>query len=364
MANKQFIHPKDVFPDKTYSINGVRVNEYLVKDHNINNLTLPSKRNYKLKGVTIHNTLTLGKDDDAKWYCAATCNDNLGGVFVHYYVDYNGAWKILPDDSMNWSCSDGIGYAGGNAATIAIEVIMDGEDGVNNSKAMNNAICLVAYILQAYGLTANDLYTHSYWINTKIFGAKGTRDQLNTRTNPRKNCPVYIIPQWDGFKKGVDNQIVKLGGKSIYDEPLPNLPNVDPGKKVQYIYQATSHAARRSGMSKDAKIYGRVEKGGYYAVDTLYDKTGWIKYANEKCYSMLKDGIDLFKRVGDYSTKRTTCKLNVREKPSTSAGKITVLPATTIVYIWGDKPIRADGYDWVRIVIEGKVGYVAVQYLK
>lgn len=354
MAN-EFVHPDNLRPDKTYNINGVIVNDYLIKNHNINNLTLPSKRIHPLKGVTIHNTLTLGKDDDGKWYTASTINGNMGGTFVHWYCSHINAWRNLPDDSMNWSCSDGIDYAGGNAATIAIEVIMNGTEGTNNVKAMDNAARLSAYILTQNGLTANDLYTHSYWINTKIFNKTGTRDYLNTLTNPRKNCPIYIIPQWEDFKHMVDNHIIKLGGQSIYAEEC---------KSVQYIYQATSHAAMRGGMSKESVIYDRVVKGGYYTVDTIYPKTGWIKYSNEKCYSMLKDGIDLFAKVGEYTTRRTTAKLNVRATPSITGKKIDVLPKTTIVFVWGEKPIRADGYDWLRIVLDGQIGYVAAKYLK
>ena len=107
--DKKFIHPDKIVPDKTYNLNGVTVKEYLIKNHNINNLALPIKRPYALKGVTIHNTMTLGKDDDAKWYVCSTENGNMGGVFVNAYVDYNGAWQELPWDSMNWSCCRNIG---------------------------------------------------------------------------------------------------------------------------------------------------------------------------------------------------------------------------------------------------------------
>lgn len=365
---KIFVHPDKLTPDRTFNLNGVRVNEYYIENHNVNNLPLPTKRTYALKGVTIHNTLTLGKDDDAKWYVCSTQNSNMSGVFVNAYVDCNGAWQELPWDSMNWSCSDGVGYAGGNAATIAIEVIMDGVDGTKNMRAMANAERLAAYLLYNNGLTADDLYTHSYWINTKIFNMSGTRDYLNTAKNSRKNCPVYIIPQWDNFKRSVDSHIVRLGGKSIYDTfvPVPAADGVE-GSKVQWIYQATSTAAVRPERSKNSKVYGRVTKGDYYCADALYPNLAdplWFRHAGCLAYSMLYDGGYLFKKVGNYSTKRTTCKLNVREKPSTSAPKMATLPEKNIVRVWGDKPIHADGYDWVKIIYEGKIGYVASQYLK
>lgn len=366
--DKKFIHPDKIVPDKTYDLNGVTVKKYLIKDHNINNLALPVKRPYALKGVTIHNTEALGKDDDAVWYVAAGCNSNLGNVWVHFYVSDKGAWRVLPDDSMNWSCSDGVGYAGGNAATIAIEVIMDSTNSAKSKKAMANAERLAAYLLYTNGLTADDLYTHSYWINTKIFNMSGKRDYLNTAKNSRKNCPVYIIPQWDNFKHSVDSHIVRLGGKSIYDTfvPTPAADGVE-GSRVQWIYQATSTAAVRPERSKNSKIYGRVTKGDYYCADKLYPNLTdplWFKHTGQEAYSMLYDGGALFKKVGNYSTKRTTTKINVREKPTLNSNIVTTFTEKTIVYLWGDTPVLADGYHWAKIIYEGKICYVASEYLK
>lgn len=366
--DKKIIHPDKIVPDKTYDLNGVTVKEYLIKDHNINNLALPIKRPYALKGITIHNTEVLGKDDDAVWYVAAGCNSNLGNVWVHFYVSDKGAWRVLPDDSMNWSCSDGVGYAGGNAATIAIEVIMDGTGSAKSKKAMANAERLAAYLLYTNGLTADDLYTHSYWINTKIFNMSGTIDYLNTAQNQRKNCPVYIIPQWQNFKKSVDSHIVRLGGKSIYGsfEPTPVVMDTG-GSKVQWIYQATSTAAIRPERNKNSKIYGRVIKGGYYCAETLYPNIAeaqWFRHSGTDSYSMLYDGGALFRKVGNYGTRRTTAKVNVRSAPSLKADIVTAFPTKTIVYLWGDTPILADGYHWVKVVYEGQICYVASEYLK
>lgn len=358
VTEKIFVHPSTLVPDKTFMMNGVRVNKYLIEDHNVNNLSLPSKRTYPLKGVTIHNTSTLGKEDDAKTYVCSTENGNMGGVFVNAYCDYNGAWQELPWDSMNWSCSDGIDYAGGNAATIALEIIMDSPSGTNNLKAMDNGARLAAYILYKYKLTANDLYTHSYWINTKIYGATGERDYLNTLSNPRKNCPVYIIPQWEQFKRQVDGYIKQLGGQSIYDDTIY--------QNVQYIYQAVSNAAIRSGMSKDATIYTRVTKGNYYCIDRVYDVNNarWLKYADKQAYSMLNDDGALFRRISTYIPKRTACTINIRTGASINSKKAGTISAGTIVYAWNEPAINADGYHWQKIVYEGKICYAASEYLQ
>ena len=366
---KQFIHPNNIEPDKYYHMNGVLVNEYLIKDHNINDLELPAKRPYKLRGVTIHNTYTLGKDDDGKWYSASTVNGNMGGVFVHYYVSDSGAWKNLPDDSMNWSCSDGVAYAGGNAATIALEVIMNGQSGANNEAAMDNAARIAAYILYKNGLTANDLYTHSFWINTKIYGMTGDHDYLCTANNPRKKCPVYIIPQWDKFKRLTDSYIVKLGGKSIYNNvaSTPAVTTVpatmtETLQPIHNIYKAVSSAAIRSGTSKSAVIYSRAVKGYYY----LGERTNgtWFKHIDQNAWSMLKDGDTLFEKVGEYKVMQTTAKINVRSSASTSANKMAVLNAGTKVYVWDATPVKSGGYTWQKIILNGTVGFVAGEYLK
>lgn len=166
-----------------------------------------------------------------------------------------------------------------------------------------------------------------------------------TRDPEKLNCPGKQFP--------FDEIIQRVNGAIVTDK----------GHFVQYIYKSVSQAAIRPEMSKNSAVLDRVIKGDYYPIDTIYDGI-WLKHAGQKAYSMLKDGGSLFTKVGEYTTKRTTTTLNVRQSPSLTGHKMTVLQPTTIVYIWGEKPIRADGYDWAKIVIEGKIGYVAAKYLK
>lgn len=87
----------NITPDDTFYLNSVRVNEYLLKDHNINNIPLPDEDIKQLIGVTIHNTDDLpGIDDSAEQYTAATIDGDLKDVRVHFYVDDLGAWQNLP----------------------------------------------------------------------------------------------------------------------------------------------------------------------------------------------------------------------------------------------------------------------------
>ena len=205
-------------PDSTSILNGVTVHKYFLKDHNVNNITLPPLRSKPLIGATIHNTPDLPRvEDDAEQYTRATLNDNMGTVRSSYYTDDICAWQNLEDNRCNWTCADGTGP--GNMQTIAIECIMSGESGTENVKARDNAARLAAYLLHQNGLTADNLYTHTYWLHVKDGRTKPSDtaniDKWCTAPHSYKNCPLYIIPDWIGFKKQVDGYIKKLGGSSV-----------------------------------------------------------------------------------------------------------------------------------------------------
>ena len=135
--------------------------------------------------VTIHNTTDLpGVEDAGEQYTRATWpNCNMGGVVVHYYVDDTGAWQNLREEEQGWHAGDGAGE--GNAATVAIEIIMDGSGSGADKKAEDNGARLAAAVLRRWGLTAKELHSHYYYSPVK------------------KNCPVYIRPHWETFAAAV-----------------------------------------------------------------------------------------------------------------------------------------------------------------
>lgn len=196
-----YTSPSSIKPDKTYKINGVNVKDYLIPNHNVNNLTLPAKKvGKKIVGITIHNTEDLPKvDDDGRNYVAATLNDNMGQVYVHWYVDDLCAWHCFPNEYSSWSCSDGANGTG-NSQTICVECIMSGETGSENIKAKDNAARLIAALLIENALTIKDVYSHTYWINMAKGIKNGNKNQLCCIPPVgQKKCPYYIIPQWDAF---------------------------------------------------------------------------------------------------------------------------------------------------------------------
>ena len=72
----------------------------------------------------------------------------------------------------------------------------------DDQKAEDNAARLAAALLKQYGLGIDCLFTHTHWLNVRD-GVKGDVDTLNTKRNPYKYCPAYILPHWEKFKAKV-----------------------------------------------------------------------------------------------------------------------------------------------------------------
>lgn len=270
-------------PDKTEIINGVKLREYLLASHNPNKITLPPMRRKPLLGVTIHNTEDLPRvEDDAEQYTRATVNGNMGTVRTHLYTDDIGAWQDLEFDRCNWTCADGSGS--GNMQTIAIECIMSGKTGAGNVKARDNAARLAAYLLRQNGLTADNLYTHTYWLHvrdghTKLSDTANT-DKWCTAPHSYKICPYYIIPDWLGFKKQVDKYIRQLGGKSVVTQNSFMVRVLDPALNIR---AQPSLTAKINGVIRDKGVYTVVaqQHGGNILWGKLKSGAGWISLGSK-----------------------------------------------------------------------------------
>lgn len=231
-------------PDKIYTLNGVTVKDFLLTEHKHNNAAFPGKRTLPLLGTTIHNTekITVVGTTMSEQYARATVNGNMGQCFVHYYVDEIEAWHLLPDDWTGWHAADGAN-GDGNCRTIAIEIIG------NSPEAEENGAKLAAGLLAKYGLTTENLYTHSHWMNV-FSGKTGTREYLNTLNNPRKNCPVYILPHWADFE-------AKVAGYLPEEIPDAPVPNADKPKTI-YRVQVGAYSSRENAETflKEVKAKG------------------------------------------------------------------------------------------------------------
>ena len=197
-------------PDKVFDAYGLTVKQYFITDHNVNKISLPSKRVLPLLGITLHNTDDINearRTTDPEQYVRSTVNGNMNTVRVHFYVDDDECWQMLPLDYQSWHAGqrgryDQWGSEAGNAQTISIECIMDGSGSEKDKRAEDNCAKLIAWLLDQFGMTTDNLYTHNYWCNIRN-GKKGTIDELNKMNDGYKNCPIYIRPHWDEFLKKV-----------------------------------------------------------------------------------------------------------------------------------------------------------------
>lgn len=202
-----------LIPDSQYTANGLTIKQYFITNHNTNKIALPVVRTKPLIGITLHNTNDINEarqTTDPEQYVRATINGNMGTVRVHFYVDDDECWQMLPLEYQSWHAgqsgkADRNGSEAGNAQTISIECIMDGSGSEKDKRAEDNAARLVAYLLKKYSMTVeNNLFTHNYWCNIRNGASRNGNIQfLNEKDDNYKNCPCFIRPHWGEFLKKV-----------------------------------------------------------------------------------------------------------------------------------------------------------------
>lgn len=256
-------------PDKTTTLGGVTVNEYLLNKHNPNHIAMPSaSMEGKVIGVTIHNTdwiSTASGTTPAEQYTRATVNGNMNDVRVHYYVDNHCAWQNLPLNLSGWHAADGSGN--GNRRTIAIECIMSSAYNSTDKKSEDNAARLAAALLKKYDLSIDHLYTHTHWLNVRD-GKSGSMDYLNTAKNPYKMCPLYILPHWSAFKSKV---------QSYMNADTSTSTNTS-AKQLYRVRKSWSDAKSQIGAFSSLENAKNACKSGYF----VFDSTGNVVYPAKK----------------------------------------------------------------------------------
>ena len=256
-------------PDTTTTLNGVKINEYLLTKHNPNHIDMPSaSMEGTVIGITVHNTEWISVASGttpAEQYTRATVNGNMKDVRVHYYVDNMCAWHNLPLSLSGWHAADGSGN--GNRRTIAIECIMSSAYNDRDKKSEDNCARLAAALLKKYGLDINHLYTHTHWLNVRD-GKSGSVDYLNTTRNPYKMCPAYILPHWAEFKKKV--QAYMNAGSST--------PATSSPKQLYRVRKSWSNAKSQIGAFSSLENAKKACKAGY----AVFDSNGKQVYPTKK----------------------------------------------------------------------------------
>ena len=257
-------------PDTSTTLNGVKINEYLLTKHNPNHIDMPSvSMEGKVIGITVHNTdwiSVASGTTPAEQYTRATVNGNMKDVRVHYYVDNTCAWQNLPHSLSGWHAADGSGN--GNRRTIAIECIMSSAYNATDKKSEDNCAKLAAALLKKYNLDINHLFTHTHWLNVRD-GKLGSVDYLNTARNSYKMCPAYILPHWAAFKAKVQSY---LNSGSTPTTPTPAT------KQLYRVRKSWTDVKSQIGAFSSLENAKKACKNGY----AVFDRNGKQVYPAKK----------------------------------------------------------------------------------
>ena len=256
-------------PDTSTTLNGVKINEYLLTKHNPNHIDMPSvSMESKVIGITVHNTDWISVANGttpAEQYTRATVNGNMKDVRVHYYVDNTCAWQNLSHSLSGWHAADGSGN--GNRRTIAIECIMSPAYNDRDKKSEDNCARLAAALLKKYGLDINHLNTQTHWFYVRDVKC-GSVDYLHTTRNPYKMCPAYFLPHWAEFKKKV--QAYMNAGSST--------PATSSPKQLYRVRKSWADAKSQIGAFSSLENAKKSCKTGY----AVFDSNGKQVYPAKK----------------------------------------------------------------------------------
>lgn len=122
---------------------------------------------------TIHNPGNAHRADQITEYVDETQNT----VSWHFSVGKGVVYQELPINEIAWHASDGRNGPG-NRKTIALEI-------EENEEATRTAIAFLRELAEAlgWGMSEDIFKTHKDWSG--------------------KNCPRYLLPQWDSFVQNV-----------------------------------------------------------------------------------------------------------------------------------------------------------------
>lgn len=342
-------------PDKIRYENGVKICEKIIPDDALATKYVASwvKKGWPMKpggtmkpiGVTIHNTDDLaGVNDDAEQYTRATWpNCNMSGVVVHYYVDDVGAWQNLRENEPGWHASDG--YGDGNTRTIAVECIMDGTGSAQDLKARDNAARLIASILDRYGWTIDNLYTHNHWM--------GRADKIVNGAS--KNCPIFLLPKYNDFKNLIKSYMKKKvtevetnnNSELTYESIKVGDILYFNGDKQYVTANSATGVGAKSGKVKVIKKYLKNSKHSILvrsvnsAGKFTFGVYGWV---------------DIKDLVAPYLVRVTADELNIRSGPGTNYKVVDSIKDKGIYTIIQEK----NGFGFLK----SEVGWISLDYVK
>jgi N-acetylmuramoyl-L-alanine amidase CwlA len=139
--------------------------DYLFKQREINMMKLSGMTPI---GITVHNTYNSAPAiNEAKNQFNNNTKKGSSGVAVHFYVDEDNIYQLLPLDIHGWHAGDGA-KGTGNRKTIAIEICRSTDYSDDKyARAEQLTIKLLDKLLKDFNFTTKDIYQHKHWSGKK-----------------------------------------------------------------------------------------------------------------------------------------------------------------------------------------------------
>lgn len=219
--------------------------DYLFTKKEIGNMKLSVMK--KVTGFAIHNTYnTASALNEAKNQFNNNTKKGVNGVAVHFYVDEENIYQLLPLNINGWHASDG-GTGEGNMNSIAIEICRSRDYDTNNyHKAEVLTMELIAYLVKNNNIPFK------------------LRRHYDFDTRNRKKCPHRMFEgknnTWDEFVAKT-TAIVKgtATEKPVVKPPTTTTKTVE--QMAQEVYagkHGNGHATRQKSLGVNATVYAQV----------------------------------------------------------------------------------------------------------
>ena len=111
-----------------------------------------------IRFLIIHETDNRSSGADALAHSNWLIGDTTDITSWHYTVDDHSIYHNLPDNEIAWNAGDNRSRDGGNMNGIGIEMCVNVSGDFDQT--VRNTAWLCAELLQAYGLTPDDVYLH------------------------------------------------------------------------------------------------------------------------------------------------------------------------------------------------------------
>ncbi|NER40290.1 N-acetylmuramoyl-L-alanine amidase [Bacillus megaterium] len=245
----------------------------IVKDYlKVNPYTRPARKNYGVKGIVMHYTATpRASAKNERDYFNGTCIALKRYASAHYFVDKNEIRQIIPDNEVAYHAHDRsrcyVEALANNANFTALGVEMCIEaDGSLHPNTIKNAIELVAYLCNKYGLPTSKIYRH-YDVT-------------------EKNCPAMWVSKPCDFVEFKDDVYEVIKGAPAPAKPVqPNgLVTFNPVRVVRtktdiWTQEKPNFSPDRrvKKLPKDTewKAYGLI--GDYYSLGSQYVHKAYVE---------------------------------------------------------------------------------------